>query len=257
MGHYRLAPLKFYLYAHSLVIDNDPLYSHLAQYVFANSQAHMISKFRKAVLKTSRTILRPHWVNLEARMTDKEYGPEHIKNLQVLHTRKTLLDVLPKAGVAAEIGVNRGDFSAEILNRNKPRKLHLVDIWGSTRYHDGLRQHVESRFAEQRAAGQLEIHIGLSTDVGHQFPDNYFDWIYIDTDHSFKTTLSELMLYASKVKKDGFICGHDYIIGNWKGMVRYGVIEAVTHFCVTQGYELVYLTTERRGHPSFAIRKMV
>ena len=35
-------------------------------------------------------------------------------------------------------------------------------------------------------------HVGLSTELVHEFQDEYFDWIYIDTDHSFNVTKQEL-----------------------------------------------------------------
>jgi hypothetical protein len=100
------------------------------------------------------------------------------------------------------------------------------------------------------------MHRKLSTDAAGDFQDDYFDWIYIDTDHSHKTTLEELLKYASKVKKDGIIAGHDYSMGNWVRSYRYGVIEAVHEFCVVYGWELVYLTLEPIEKQSFAIRRI-
>ncbi|MEX0773138.1 MAG: class I SAM-dependent methyltransferase, partial [Balneolales bacterium] len=84
---------------------------------------------------------------------------------------------------------------------------------------------------------------------------NYFDWIYIDTDHSYETTRDELRLYASKVKQGGIIAGHDYVKGNWITTYRYGVIEAVHEFCVNNDWELIYLTAEPIENQSFAIRR--
>ena len=103
----------------------------------------------------------------------------------------------------------------------------------------------------------LKINIGLSTEVVKDFNDNYFDLVYIDTSHSYKTTIEELELYSEKVKIDGVIAGHDYILGNWNGMIRYGVIEAVHEFCVKHNWEIMYLTTELNDNPSFAIRRIV
>ena len=37
------------------------------------------------------------------------------------------------------------------------------------------------------------------------FKDDYFDWIYIDTDHSYPTTIGELEAYAPKIKENGII----------------------------------------------------
>ena len=67
---------------------------------------------------------------------------KHIANLKVVLNRNALLGQLPKNGIAAEIGVNRGDFSERIFTLAQPAELHLVDIWETERYHDGLRHHV-------------------------------------------------------------------------------------------------------------------
>ena len=43
------------------------------------------------------------------------------------------------------------------------------------------------------------------------FDNEFFDWIYIDTDHSYETTYKELNSWSSKIKQDGVIAGHDYM----------------------------------------------
>jgi len=180
---------------------------------------------------------------------------KHISNTRLLEDRIALLHLLPKNGIVAELGVDQGDFSKEILKICAPRKLHLVDLWNSKRYNQEKRRSVEKRFEQEVDNGQVTINIGLSTEVVRDFPDNYFDWIYIDTDHSYKTTAAELASYLPKMKEGGIICGHDYIVGNWDGMVKYGVIEAVTEFCNKQKWEIQYLTTENNIFPSFALKK--
>ena len=80
--------------------------------------------------------------------------------------------------------------------------------------------------------------------------------MYVDTSHSYKTTFEELERYSKKVKKGGYIAGHDYVIGNWDGLVRYGVIEAVYEFCVKHNWEIAFLTSELNDSPSFAIRRI-
>ncbi|MGK7896540.1 MAG: class I SAM-dependent methyltransferase [Xenococcus sp. (in: cyanobacteria)] len=180
----------------------------------------------------------------------------HIQNAKLLTTREELLELLPKGGIVAELGVDEGEFSKAILEINKPKKLHLVDFWGSKRYNQDKRRKVETRFKNNIEANNLEINLGLSTKVVERYEDNYFDWIYIDTSHSYKTTIEELELYSSKVKPNGFIAGHDYVMGNWPGMVRYGVIEAVYEFCVKHNWEIIFQTTELEESLSFAIRRI-
>ena len=121
----------------------------------------------------------------------------HTSSCQVLPTRMHLLGHLPQGGVVAEIGVAFGDFTTRILESNKPRKLHLVDAWASERFKDGLAQ-LRGRFSAELENGSIEINQGLSTERLSEFPDGYFDWVYIDTDHSYPTTRDELRLAAQK-----------------------------------------------------------
>jgi hypothetical protein len=185
-----------------------------------------------------------------------ELSAEHIRNTRMLLTREDLIGLLPKGGVVAELGVDEGNFSEKILSIAKPTKLHLIDAWGSKRYGKIKQQSVRSRFAPQIQSGEVEINLGLSTEVGSRFKDAYFDWLYIDTSHTYNTTIAELELYQSKVKPHGIIAGHDFIVGNWNGIVRYGVIEAVYEFCVKYKWELLYITCELNNNPSFAIKRL-
>jgi hypothetical protein len=185
-----------------------------------------------------------------------DFEDKHLINLQSLKDRETLLKQLPKQATVAEIGVNEGDFSEKILSLCHPEKLVLIDVWASKRYHGGLFEKVKNRFATQLAAGKIEIMRDLSFGAIAACKDEYFDWVYLDTDHTYDTTKRELELLRPKMKKGGIIAGHDYIIGNWNAGHRYGVIEAVREFCLKYNWEMIYLTHELNDHPSFAIREI-
>lgn len=194
--------------------------------------------------------------SIEALIPKVELEKKHIQNCHLLLNRRELLTKLQKSGVVAELGVNRGDFSKLILELCTPLKLHLVDIWGSDRYHLGLYNHIKETFHDCIASGVVEIHKQLSVDAVTNFADDYFDFIYIDTSHSYETTRDELLKYEPKMKLGGIIAGHDYLKGNWITMHRYGVIEAVHEFCVKRNWELIYLTAEPTESQSFAIRRI-
>ena len=186
-----------------------------------------------------------------ARLTE-----EHVAHCEVVLDRRVLLERLPTGAVVAEIGVDRGGFSRQILDVTAPARLHLIDVWASERYHAGLLDLVTDTFGAEIASGQVQIHRDTSVRAAGAFADGTFDWIYIDTDHSYETTRDELAAYAPKVKPGGVIAGHDYIVGNWTSGYRYGVMEAVHEFCVAEGWELVYLTAVLTEKPSFAIRRI-
>lgn len=180
----------------------------------------------------------------------------HIRNCQVLLDRQQLLHKLPKHAVIAEIGVDEGKFSRLINRICRPSMFHLIDIWGTDRFHDGKYEAVKAYFADKLYRNEAQITKKLSTQAATDFPDGYFDWIYLDTDHMYETTRDELRLFAPKMKSGGIIAGHDYVKGNWIASLRYGVVEAVHEFCVQQDWELLYITAEPNENNSFAIRKI-
>jgi len=220
-----------------------------------------VIKLRRKVRQYWRTYLYARFI--QERYENEKLIPKYnlqqknIQNLKVLLDRESLLSNLPKNAVCAEIGVDEGSFSEKILKQTTPKKLHLIDAWGDPlRYHDGLKTLVRNKFKNEIEEKVIELNIGYSTITLERFPDNYFDWAYLDTNHTYKVTADELAILKDKVKPRGIIAGHDYIIGNWVDDCRYGVIEAVYELCVKDNWELLYITANFNESPSFAIQKL-
>lgn len=177
----------------------------------------------------------------------------HLDGARLLPSRYELLDRLPQHGKVCEMGVANGDFSAEIMARCQPTTLHLVDAWEAQRYCTD-RTKVEERFRSQLEQGRIKIHVGYSIDRLLEFPDHYFDWVYIDTVHDYEVTAKELTISLKKVKVGGIIAGHDYTSGNIVTPVCYGVVPAVHEFCVKHHWRFLYLTCEIHCYASFALQ---
>lgn len=176
---------------------------------------------------------------------------ENLENCRLLVDRGQMLNFFPKNSVVAEIGVANGDFSREIIRKTSPSRLHLIDFFGTSRYGKESKGKVSNLCEEFESAN---LHVGLSFDELQKFDDHYFDWVYLDTDHTYETTKKELEILKRKVKADGVIAGHDYSMFNLSGDMRYGVIEAVHEFMVSNKWELIFLTSEPMHDRSFAIR---
>lgn len=177
-----------------------------------------------------------------------ELETKHIRNCKLVTNRSELLKVLPKHAVVAEIGVERGLFSQEIFEICKPKKLILVDTWTNEEIEKECKINLERKPAEFNKM--------LSVDYLSSAEPKSIDWIYIDTDHTYKTTMQELKLASKALKDGGMICGHDYTSVSSDGLRKYGVVEAVNAFCVEHDYEFLYLTNETARHLSFCIRKI-
>ncbi|HWB64670.1 MAG TPA: class I SAM-dependent methyltransferase [Chitinophagales bacterium] len=211
---------------------------------------------QKAIISLANKFDGARRLNEEAAIPYYELSTENISNLKVLLNREQLLQHLPHNGVVAEAGVYRGDFSEQILAITQPAKLHLINNWGLTDMAGNEIDFVKQRFAGSIANNKVVLHNGTSVNMLAQFGDAYFDWVYLDTDHSYANTRAELELLALKVKQQGIIAGHDYTHSSYKSNLKYGVIEAVNEFCLHRRWEFLFLTFETYGHYSFAIRKI-
>jgi predicted O-methyltransferase YrrM len=169
--------------------------------------------------------------------------------------RSELLSVLPKNSVVAEIGVYRGEFSKEILEKANPKQLILIDPWSSMLNSRVVDINFESFYKEvtETFKSDEKIKIIRKTSMGalEDIKDNSLDWVYIDGDHNYKPCLEDLRGYASKIKEDGYICGHDWVTRPKPG---FGVNQAVTEFIQETGFTLIGLTNEN-NFKSYVIAK--
>ena len=175
-------------------------------------------------------------------------GLAKLFGLRPRHTdpRDFLLAMLPKDSIGAEIGVHKGDFSAQLLRAVTPRTLHLIDPWkfessetykdswyggktgGGQGEMDARYEGVRQRFQQELASGRMAIHRDYSGDALGKLPDASLDWAYIDGNHLYEFVKQDLELCFAKVRPGGFITGDDYEEGNWwEGGVKKAVDEFI------------------------------
>ena len=185
-----------------------------------------------------------------------------IQPMEVIKDRVELLRRLPSGGVAAEIGVFRGEYSRRILNVNKPNVLHLVDSWIDylgpdhpdkwVRQQNQKQQAIEAQYkkvlCEFGDNPRTQIH-RMSSAEWMNTTDVKLDWIYIDADHSFDSVYSDLVLSSRLIKPDGRIAGHDYSLQS-----VYQVAGAVDKFCREHRWQIEYITSERKT-PSYCLHR--
>lgn len=164
------------------------------------------------------------------------------------HRRELFTDVIKSGGVGCELGVYKGNLSRLILDVNKPKKLHLVDLWwlDDWSWAEGDRSQARAAatvivdLSAELESGKVEIHVGSDLVILESFDDGYFDWIYIDTSHQYEHTKLELALSIKKAKiPHGVIAGDDWY--DDESNVHYGVAKAVKEFLVDNcNWELTY-----------------
>lgn len=147
-------------------------------------------------------------------------------------SRNSLLKILPKQSVCAEVGVWEGEFSKRILKITKPNKLFLIDAWSTVNFIDKSnyqkttnQKKLDSMFSNVTKTysqyNNVEIKRGSSHEILESFPNSYFDWVYIDASHFYDDVLLDLEIAKKKVKPKGLIVGDDYVVleKKWKNDV--------------------------------------
>lgn len=56
---------------------------------------------------------------------------------------------------------------------------------------------------------------GLGELVVDVFEDNSLDFVYIDGNHAYDWVKQDIQLWWPKLKKNGLLMGHDYILMDW------------------------------------------
>ena len=111
-------------------------------------------------------------------------------------------------------------------------------------------------FSKEISVGIIELHNGDASEVLSTFDDHYFDWIYVDADHSYKGVQSDIAVAVHKVKQDGLLVFDDYTYWSPLECQRYGVEQAVNELCVRDGWKVVYFSLGHFGYCNVAVRRL-
>ena len=123
--------------------------------------------------------------------------------------------------VGVEIGVYRGEYT-ELLAKSG-MKIYGVDPWLA---YDGYPYHGtdeeqpahNKNYEETKKRLVPYTNVTLirktSMDALKDFEDESIDFCYIDGNHSFRYVADDMCEWIKKIKKGGFLCGHDYIYAN-------------------------------------------
>ena len=182
--------------------------------------------------------------------------------IKLYQTRRELYQTtLPINGIGAELGVADGTNALDLISITKPRKLFLCDPWPD-HYAGAFKDFssVSKLFATDKT---VQIVREFDYDWLSTLENKFLDWAYLDTDHTYETTVKELNALCDKVRL--VIAGHDFcctagtlhpFISGWNGGVMRAVIEAIQ---VGQ-LELIAITSPINGcsamdgYPSWACR---
>ena len=173
----------------------------------------------------------------------------HVRQCQVVPDRFALIEYcLPCKAICCEVGTDVGAFARRILQLSDPTELHIIDI--------SLRNFRKEWFSTALEAGVVHLHEQDSVAGLSEFPDGYFDWIYIDGNHSYEGVKRDIQAAKNKIKSSGMLAFNDYMFWSHRELMCYGVIQAVNEFCLQEGWELIYLALSPEAVNDVVLRKL-
>jgi len=122
--------------------------------------------------------------------------------------------------IMAEVGVFQGGNALRMLSLGA-EKLFLVDPYLAYKqfnqpdYTYNQKQLDEALLVMlgrlRPCINKTTIILQYSVIAATLFPDKYFDFVYLDGDHSYKSVMDDLIAWYPKVKIGGFLGGHDFV----------------------------------------------
>jgi len=146
---------------------------------------------------------------------------------------KYLKDKDLKDLTVAEIGVHNGQNASELMNELDLSVIYLVDpyvayvdkepehwfIYDSIMV-DSIRAIAESNISLRPDGYKAKFIRMPSLKAMELFPDNMFDFVYIDALHSHPHVDNDINVWYNKVKTGGVLGGHDWALPDVKEAVR-------------------------------------
>lgn len=155
-----------------------------------------------------------------------------LKNVKIYSDREEFVNSLNSQLCILEIGTLAGDYADLLLTRN-PKTLDLLDSYNSSDMH-GLERFEESNhyeYVQNKYKNNVNVNIikGLSDFTLPSLNKKYYDYIYIDADHSYESISNDLNNSIRLLKDDGIIGLNDYLIADINNN-KYDTVFAVNKF---------------------------
>ena len=168
---------------------------------------------------------------------------ESVQLLRTLTERKhlaALANSLNLTNRAIELGVWRGEFAEANLHAWRGNLYVLVDMWTPSDCVNGNRSHcvyggnvsdggrAERSFDKmitglrmQRGGakfkGRYQMVQNSTTEAARLFPEEHFDWLYLDATHTYAAAKRDLELWYPKVRVGGLVSGAVSGLSSWWG----------------------------------------
>ena len=140
---------------------------------------------------------------------------------------------LPKKPKIAELGVWIGTTTNSFINKLKENgyspEYYAIDIFtGSEELQDEIKEKYNGStldiFKENLEKNNNTEYVTIIQNTTHNasknFPDEYFDFIYVDADHEYESVRQDIFDWYPKLKFNRYFAGDDYGPYGWDSVTR-------------------------------------
>lgn len=100
--------------------------------------------------------------------------------------------------------------------------------------------------------------VTIDAGLGHErlawYPDHHFDLIYVDGDHTYEGATRDIGVAKRKLRQDGVLMFHDYIMSDHLSGGAYGVVPAVNELVVGEDWQVVGFALHQHMFCDIALR---
>eukprot|EP01084_Bolivina_argentea_P208349 355255_1 len=182
--------------------------------------------------------------------------------------------------VGAEVGVQKGLFTKDILTQWKINKKYiLIDPWiQQINYadHANINQNEFNSYFEitkkntEKWKDQIEIIKNISSVAAKRIKNNSLDFVYLDARHDYMSMNEDLELFWPKLKLNGIFSGHDYedandaplrsgqdwcLLPNGQRCKDNKAVKSAVNEFVAKHARLLYVTTGKKNWKSWYFKK--
>lgn len=157
--------------------------------------------------------------------------------------------------IMAEIGTGHCNMMKELLRQHPTLHLHIVDNWlpadqqpqayidtgddFAKRDEELCEAHYQQAVAVAKSyRGRVTIHRADSVEAARDIEDGALDLVFIDADHSYEGCKRDIAAWLPKVRRGGWLGGHDYYNHEEKQFDFTGVDRAVDELSRNFGIEI-------------------
>lgn len=193
-------------------------------------------------MRPASTHLGQHLFDVPAKLTQAS-----VNDARLFADRVEALKFFPRGGRVAEVGTQAGWYAQRMVEMLAPDELHLFDLDFSL---------LEKDRPELGRLSEVTLHTGDSSEMLGRFPDQYFDWIYVDGDHNIEGVKRDSAVAVKKVKADGIVVFNDYTPWSIMELNDYGVMPVVNALLQNGEWKVAYFTFHQHMYCDLAIRRV-